>query len=134
MEVRFTHWHQGSMAVERGPLVYGLDIQEDFVPFKELAGVKDYNVYAKTPWNYALQRNSKTEVTEAPIGVPFGKAAPISLGMQARSVPSWVLENGNTSDLPGKEAITGPETTVRLIPYGCTKLRISEFPWYEKGV
>ena len=21
---------------------------------------------------------------------------------------------------------------VRLIPYGCTKLRISEFPWYEE--
>lgn len=131
MQTRYSHWHQDSVAVERGPLLYGLEIEERFKLLRDIAGLRDYSVFAETPWNYALCLDGPCELEKQPLGViPFGRENPAcALKMQARPVPSWTLENGNTSALPQPPADCGPIETVRLIPYGCTKLRISEFPW-----
>ncbi len=41
MRIRRTHWYHDSIAIERGPLVFGLDIGERWVPFREAASVED---------------------------------------------------------------------------------------------
>ena len=46
------------MAVERGPLVYALDIKERWEVVKEVAGIRDYEVYPDSGWNYALEKKS----------------------------------------------------------------------------
>lgn len=132
MEVTFSHWYKDSVAVERGPLVYGLDIEERFEVIKEVAGVKDYSVFAESDWNYALSLDDKALVEEkGPGQVPYSKKnPPVRIRMRARKVPSWKMENGNTSEMPGREAPLGEAADVSLIPFGCTKLRISQFPWY----
>ena len=132
MEIRYTHWHQDSMAVERGPLVYGLEIKERFEVIKEVAGVKDYEVFADSPWNYGLSPGEEAWAEELGVGeIPFGrKHPPVRIHMKGRKIPSWKLENGNTGSLPEKEEITGETEEISLIPFGCTKLRISQFPWY----
>jgi len=132
MEITFSHWYKDSVAVERGPLVYGLDIKERFEVIKEVAGVKDYCVFADSDWNYALSLQDGADAEEAELkNVPYNKKnPPVRIHMKAKKVPSWRLENGNTTEIPDKQEITGETEDVSLIPFGCTNLRISQFPWY----
>ena len=58
--------------------------------------------------------------------------APVVIRTRARLLPQW----GTAEDYPANAAdppkspvrANGPDVTVELIPYGCTRLRISEFP------
>lgn len=93
------------------------------------------------PWNYGLvdfNRNKANEHARVTIHTekqssvfPWNKEnAPIEIRMKARLVPSWKLYNEMAGPQPysfcsGGE---GPETEITLIPYGCTTLRITEFP------
>lgn len=132
MEVRQSHWFRDSVAVERGPLVYGLDIQEHWEPYRSAAGVQDYQVYADSPWNWALIQDGQAQVEERPVTeVPFSHAgAPVAITLPARRLDSWQMEGGNAAVLPHSPVSCGaPQQPVRLIPFGCTRLRIAQFPW-----
>ncbi len=132
-----------TVAVERGPLVYALRIGEDWrrvhadKPYRELPHA-DWEVYPTTPWNYALAvgRSAEDAITfiEQPIGpLPFSpEGAPVIATAQARRVPAWQMENGSAGELPaGPVTSDEPLEQVTLIPYGCTNLRITEFPILE---
>ncbi len=84
-------------------------------------------------WN-ALRKGAEGKWEERPLtGIPFSHSgAPCAIYLPGKLVPQWKLQDGNTSDLPAERNFEGAEQMVRLIPYGCTKLRISEFPWYEE--
>lgn len=139
MEVKTSLWYHDSLAVERGPLVYALDMKERWEVYREVAGVKDYCIHPESSWNYAINRSLKAEAEEGAVtGIPFAKAAPpVSVTVAAKKLDTWKEEGGNTGDLPVSPIETGPETEdgrevrIRLIPFGCTKLRISEFPYYD---
>jgi hypothetical protein len=133
MNTRRTHWYHDSIAIERGPLVFGLDIGERWAPLREVSGVKDYCVYPETPWNYALSGDGAIEAEESEVSAtPFAKAKPpVKLKTYGKRLESWSLEGGNAGDLPQSPvAPDALEEEVRLIPFGCTKLRISQFPYF----
>ena len=134
MEVKRSRWFHDSMAVERGPLVYALDIQERWSPYRSVAGVTDYQVFPDSPWNYALTEDGPAHVEERPVSaMPFShRDAPVRLTVDARLLPSWQIDGGNAGTLPVSPVTPDtPLTRITLIPYGCTKLRISEFPVCE---
>jgi len=143
-----TERYNGGVAIERGPLVYALKLGEmwtrvnDAKPHRELPH-GDFEVRPSTPWNYGLVAAGRTiaglTFSERPIGaVPF---LPDGAGMMAtataKRIPSWRLDAGWAAEIAptdaawadaGRTVTTEPDETVTLIPYGCTNIRITEFP------
>lgn len=135
MQTVTTEWYKGSVAVERGPLVYGLDMKERWEVLKEVAGVKDYEIYPESPWNYAICKELTPVVEEQEVSeVPFAKQQPpVRIRLTAKRLSSWQEQNGNTGEMPiSPVKAEAAEEEISLIPFGCTKLRVSQFPYYNK--
>jgi len=93
-------------------------------------------VHPTTPWNYALQLDTEhpensVRFEARPLGqCPFSPAgAPIGAQVRGRPVPAWQMEHNAAGPLPVSPVQSGePSEMLTLIPYGCTNLRITEFP------
>jgi hypothetical protein len=103
MKLRLSRWPRGGIAVERGPLVYALRIEEDWriSPIKEKCSPRfpAWDVYPASPWNYALALNEQNlersvEVQERPLaGDPWSiDTAPVVLRAPARRVAGWGIQ------------------------------------------
>jgi hypothetical protein len=131
----------GAVTIERGPLVYALKIGEDWRrihqdrPHRELPHA-DWEVYPTTDWNYALDVGEATladdvRFDEHPMGdcLFSPEGAPVSATAKGKRVPQWQMENGSAADVPQSPVTSSePLEKLTLIPYGCTNLRITEFP------
>ena len=131
----------GAVAVQRGPLVYALRIGEDWRPVhqerpRRQAPHCDWEVYPTTPWNYALAVQEATlerdlRFETRPVGLrPFSpEGAPVVCKAVGRRVPAWEMADGSALPPPASPVRTlEPVEELALVPYGCTTLRITEFP------
>lgn len=134
--VRLYEGDQGSVAIERGPLVYSLKIGTEWRKLKDSGPFADWEVHPTSPWNYALEVDPKrparsVRFAERPIGpTPFSQeGAPIVATVKGRRLPGWTLEK-NAAARPPQSPVSSDEPLedLTLIPYGCTDLRITEFP------
>ncbi len=146
MEPRVERRFHNSVSILRGPLVYALAIGEEWrrihedEPGKELPH-GDWEVHPVSPWNYALELDPDhpgdgLRSETAPVGnAPFSPAgAPVRATAKGRRLPSWEIENNAAGPLPESPVESSePLETLTLLPYGCTNLRISEFPLLASG-
>jgi len=125
-EVKTSDWPLDGIALERGPLVYSLKIDQDWESTTALmesivkvVGVYNFtsrypgllgrNAYPKSPWNYALDINSEnagsaTKVTENEWheDAPWSsKEPPIQLQVPARRVIGWDLDRPSEITVEG---------------------------------
>ena len=133
MDVRFSKWYHGSVAVERGSLVYALKMEENWKKERECCGIADYSVSSTKPWNYALnlQDIPKTEIREK-VENPFSHETPPSqIRIKAKRVKEWEMVCNSAGPVPDSPVSSAEkEERIMLIPYGATALRISQFPHY----
>jgi hypothetical protein len=138
MEARLYQGYKGAMAVERGPLVFALPIVTDWKKFRDRPNLPfdDWEVYPKSPWNYALQIDREhpdrsIAFEERAVGTsPFSTSStPLVARVKGRRLAGWGLEKGAAAP-PPESPLTSrePLEDLTLIPYGCTDLRLTEFP------
>lgn len=136
MKTKVIDRKNGMCALQRGPLVYSLPIDEKWVRInREVQGREephcDYEVLPVSPWNYGLSicDDMQLEIGERCLGsLPFSpQGAPVEMYARGRKV-DWGMQNGAATAVPAMKWISDDEEELRLIPYGCTNLRITEFP------
>lgn len=142
LQVRSSEWYEGSVALERGPLIFALKIGEQWrkldhgMSHPARAPAADWEVLPTTPWNYGLildsgRNQESVRVVERSMGeFPFGpEGTPIELSVKGRRIPQWKLVNGSAGPLPPSPVTSHEKLEVlTLIPYGAAKLRITAFP------
>jgi hypothetical protein len=116
-------------------------------------GSVDWQIDPKSAWNYGLLMNKANimrgiKITENPVGkYPFSdkgdmiwsadsgkysawtQDAPVIIKARGMKIPEWTLKN-NSADVPPMSPVKpeGDAEIITLVPYGCARLRITEFP------
>ena len=116
-------------------------------------GSIDWEIDPGSPWNYGLLIDKNNlmrglKVTENPVTTyPFAdkgdmmwsesaskyqsweKDAPVIIKARGIRIPGWGMKN-NSADVPPVSPVKpeGDPEIITLVPYGCARLRITEFP------
>jgi hypothetical protein len=116
-------------------------------------GSVDWEINPKSAWNYGLLMNKANimtgiKSTENPVSrYPFSdkgdmiwsadsvkyftwtQDAPVTITTRGMKIPEWTMKD-NSADVPPMSPVK-PESDaeiITLVPYGCARLRITEFP------
>ncbi|MHC4992308.1 MAG: beta-L-arabinofuranosidase domain-containing protein, partial [Planctomycetota bacterium] len=141
LKPRVTRRYNEALAVERGPLVYSLSPEESWTrvnadePHRELPH-GDFEVRPASAWNYGLlldpeRPEAGLTFEERPVGEsPFSpEGAGMAATAQGRRLPRWKLAHGWAGEIaPGLHSSPEPREPLTLLPYGCTNIRVTEFP------
>jgi hypothetical protein len=136
MEVRLSRWERGAAALERGPLVYALAIDEEWRRVGGSDPFADYELHPRSPWSYALALDESAPSREVRVierslaPQPWARCgASTWLEVPGRTLPDWRLENGSAAPVPQSPATaTGAPERLLFVPYGCARLRVSVLP------
>ena len=116
-------------------------------------GSTDWEIYPKSAWNFGLLIDKGNimrgiKVAQNPVGkFPFSdkgdmvwssdsskyisttQDAPVVITARGIKIPKWIIKN-NSADIPPMSPVkpVGDPEIITLVPYGCAKLRITEFP------
>jgi len=140
MEIKLSRWFENSLGIERGPLVYALKIEEDWKERKTPEHDDTFwEVFPTSPWNYGIPArtidsmdfrvNAGSKIDPMPWNL---KNAPIQISTKGKRIPYWGLYENSAGKIPNspypRRDLGTPTDDIILIPYGCTTMRIAEFP------
>jgi hypothetical protein len=156
MKIRTERRYKDAVAVLRGPLYFALKIGGDYRQLRHyFKGSADWEIRPTTTWNVGLVLDTENpeksfQLRRNPIQVlPFvgqgepvfmpgaedftdwDKEEPVVLTARARVIPEWGMDPkwASAADPPESPVrVDGKDFEVELIPYGCSRLRIAEFP------
>jgi hypothetical protein len=146
MTVRASRWHENSAALSMGPMLLALGRTERWttVPDRKAGPFEAFEIRTGDAWNYGVRQSDLEtagdafEVVRRPVlaqpwavaGAP-GPAGgpPVEVRGVGRRVPEWSLYGVDAGPLPWSPIRNeGPDEEITLVPYGSTKIRLSELP------
>ncbi len=136
MPVRVEGRANGAVSLQTGPLTLAYCPGEIWRGIPDTPGLGDWEVMPRGSWNFGLE--IEAAATELPLVVerrpppsqPFSLgAAPVRVSTRGRFVPDWKLHH-NSAAPPPPSPVTTNQTPrpIALVPYGCARLRVCEFP------
>jgi len=145
MPVRTLARPNAALSFRTGPLTLAFSPGERWTPLPDPAGLGEWEVRPRHSWNYAvaLAQNPGQLAVErlGPTSPPFGVRAgrppvdaegvPLKVRVVGHLLLPWTLEPGYASaaaPAPGPLETRMPPTLITLVPYGCARIRIAEFP------
>ena len=150
-QIRTLNADQGQY-VECGPLLYCFAIPqtmtEDTNVYSNMAGKvpenPDFKCWSITPsgkWNYGMKQGEqqltlRTDESLLATAYPFDKeTAPVSIEVDVTPVKWTILDNRYNPVTPctTTTVANGTAQKIRLIPYGCTELRVTVFPTLDQN-
>ena len=155
MKLAVSHWPQGGIGFERGPVVYSMPITEDWTSLVEpkytTAEFPTLEVTPAGDWNYGVDvdeakldeqvRFAQTSVTDVERLDPWMHPRS-TLTVPARKIEGWELQSNPdnpaqkfTPPLPDLTISKVSDTveSLTLVPYGATQLRMTIFPSLRTG-
>jgi hypothetical protein len=135
MRIRGIGRPQGRVGVARGPLIFALQIGEAWTRIPGSPGFGDWEIRPTTPWNYALgadpvRHPELFQVDVRPIApMPFDLAgAAVRITTIGHRVRGWEVQQNSAGPVPCPPDVDPRPEQIVLVPYGCARLRIAEFP------
>ena len=143
MTVRALPRPNGALGLALGPLVLAFSPGEVWSQLPGSEGFGDWEVRPRRSWNYGLNLDA-TQPYEACTVERFGSTSPaftlksgrpasvdgvpLKVLVPAVMLPNWTLEGNSAATPPQPSDTRLPKHQVALVPYGCARLRIAEFP------
>ncbi|KAJ7773249.1 hypothetical protein B0H16DRAFT_1511646 [Mycena metata] len=136
MSIRTQTRYNNAVAVFRGPLTYSLDIAFNTVVLNTYAlSSKDLQYSPTSAWQYAISTSSLTyngdSSSAGTTQYPFSQNNPL-VTISANVCPiTWnVVDNSADAPPSSPASCTGSQISVKLVPYGNAKLRMTELSTY----
>jgi hypothetical protein len=144
LSVRTWAANHDSISVDRGPITFSLAIEERWTRSGGTNRWPEFEVHPGSHWNYGLvmdknhpERSFAVTTVNGPVPVnPFTRhSVPVTLTARARKIEAWQADNeGVVAPLPQSPVkTTALLETVKLIPMGAARLRITSFPTVGAG-
>ncbi len=129
----------GLKALVRGPLVFSLPIASQWTEVKpQNFPFCDYDIRPTEAWNFAFASTRFTVEygDDSAFDAPFNDAnPPVYIRTDMVPIP-WSYKEGFElicNEFPDSLEPQGPAVSKRLIPYGCTTLRMTEMPQIDNA-
>jgi hypothetical protein len=129
----FVQRPSGMVVIKKGMLLYSIAVDGKWEMIPSTEAKKqfphcDYEIKPTSPWNYAFA-SKQVHFEYHGIGeYPFGETnPPISGQVEAVRIP-WKLEHKVIASLPESLTPIGEIEKVKIIPFGCSTLRMTEVP------
>ena len=123
----------GGVTVHYGALLLALPIAAETRIVRGTMPFADRAFIPREEWRFAIAQECLAEatITRRELGaLPFdGAIPPLSIQLPLVPAPQWRMRQNSAGDVPEPFAADKQTPVIKtLIPYGCTQLRIAQFP------
>ncbi len=132
-QIRIRCEASGGATVHIGPLLLALPVEAEPRVLRGTAPFADYQLFPRSEWRYAVVEEALAQAEierREPGELPFGELdPPLAVRLPLASAAQWRMERHSAGPTPEPFVTTQLQLEEKtLIPYGCTRLRIAQFP------
>ncbi len=133
LKLRLVREAAGGATIHCGALLLALPIASEQKVLRGTPPFADVAFLPREEWRFGVCEAllAEAEITRrAPGELPFdGGNAPLAVRLKMAPAPQWRMQKNSAGRLPEAYAAKADELIEKtLVPYGCTQLRIAQFP------